>query len=219
MFSRPRFSTVVLDVDSTVAGLEGIDWLAGLRDPEVAVRCAQLTQRAMDGAVALETVYGERLRLIAPTRTEVDRLAQAYVESVAPGCRESTAAVRDGGIRVALISGGLRPALLPLASHLGIPVEDVHAVDVRFSANGSYAGFDATSPLTRNGGKPAILRALTLRRPILAVGDGATDVEMGAVADMFAAFTGFARRELVVRAAAVEFSSFPDMASFVLNRT
>src|SRR5215210_6839294 len=98
MSSSPRFSTVVLDVDSTVAGLEGIDWLAALRGPEMAARCIELTRQAMDGDIALETVYGERLRLIAPTRNEIDRLAQAYVDAAAPGCRETTGALRDAGV-------------------------------------------------------------------------------------------------------------------------
>jgi phosphoserine phosphatase len=217
MSSRRRYSTVVFDVDSTVAGLEGIDWLARLRGPDVAAHCVELTHQAMDGAVPLETVYGERLTLIAPTKNEADRLAQAYVESVAPGCREAMAALRGAGVHVVLISGGLRPALLPLAFHLGVPAEDVHAVEVRFSADGSYAGFDATSPLARNGGKPAVLETLALPRPILAVGDGATDIEMSSVADTFAAFTGFARRESVVRAASIEFLSFPEIATFVLD--
>jgi phosphoserine phosphatase len=217
MFSRPRFSTVVFDVDSTVVELEGIDWLAGLRGPDVAARCVELTRRAMDGTDALEAVYGERLKMIAPTRTEIERLAQAYVVSVAPGCRTVITALRNANVRVLLISGGLRPALLPLAAFLGVPAEDVHAVEVSFSANGAYQGFDATSPLARNGGKPAALKALALPPPVLAVGDGATDVEMTAVVDAFAAFTGFARREAVIRAASIEFSSFPEIAKFVLD--
>ena len=154
---------------------------------------------------------------MAPERREIDRLAEAYVDSIAPGCRETTAALKKAGVRVVLISGGLRPALLRLTAHLAIPVDDVEAVDLRFSANGSYAGFDQASPLTRNGGKPAVLRTRAFPRPILAVGDGATDVEMAVVADVFAAFTGFARREAVVRAAAVELASFGELAAFVLQ--
>ena len=217
MSSRPRFSSVVLDVDSTVAGIEGIDWLADLRGQEVAARCAELTRLAMDGAVPLESVYAERLALIAPGKAEVDRLAEAYIERVAPGCGEAIAALHRADVRVVLVSGGLRPALLPLAAHLGVPAADLHAVDVRFADDGAYAGFDERSPLARGGGKPAIIERLGLPRPSLAIGDGATDVEMGSVVDAFVAFTGFVRREAVVRAARRELATFADVTRFVLE--
>lgn len=217
MSSEPRFATVVLDVDSTVAGVEGIDWLAALRGPEVAARCADLTRRAMEGAIPLESVYGERLRLIAPTTGEVERLAAAYVASIAPGCRETIGAFHAAGVRVLLISGGLRPALLPLSALLEIDAADLHAVDLRFTADGTYAGFDPASPLARGGGKPAVLASLELPRPVLAVGDGMTDVEMKGVVDRFVAFTGFERREAVVSEADGEVESFRGVGELVLG--
>src|SRR5262249_28185501 len=62
------FATVILDVDSTVAGIEGIDWLAQRRGPDVAAKIAQLTDDAMRGTLPLEAVYGARLDAIRPTR-------------------------------------------------------------------------------------------------------------------------------------------------------
>src|SRR5205085_3697398 len=56
-----RFASVVLDVDSTLCGIEGIDVLAMRRGPEVGRRIAEITDRAMRGEIALERVYGERL--------------------------------------------------------------------------------------------------------------------------------------------------------------
>jgi phosphoserine phosphatase len=55
------------------------------------------------------------------------------------------------------------------------------------------------------------LKQLGLRRPVLAVGDGITDVEMKSVAEAFVAFTGFVRREAVVRAAEREIASFEEL--------
>jgi phosphoserine phosphatase len=217
MSSRPRFATVVLDVDSTVAGVEGVDWLAALRGPDVMARCADLTRRAMEGEIPLEAVYEQRLLLISPSAAEIGRLARAYIEAIAPGCREAIAKLQTAGVRVVLISGGLLPAILPLAEFLKVNPSDVHAVGVRFTSGGDYAGFDASSPLSRGGGKPAVLKTLDLRAPVLAVGDGATDVEMKSVVDTFAAFTGFARREAVVRAAAAELSTFAALGEMCLR--
>ena len=80
-----RFSSVVLDVDSTLSAIEGIDWLAARRGPAVERLVAELTDRAMRGEIALDAVYGERLALVRPTRAEIDALAEAYVATMAPG--------------------------------------------------------------------------------------------------------------------------------------
>lgn len=217
MSSSLRFATVVFDVDSTVAGIEGIDWLSQLRGPDVAARCAELTRQAMEGLVQVEAVYGSRLQTIAPSAAEIARLAEAYIAAIAPGCRATVGALRAAGVRVVLISGGFRPALGALASVLGIPLADLHAVGVYFTLDGAYAGFEEQSPLAMNGGKRTVLAALGLPRPVLAVGDGMTDLEMRDAADTFAAFTGFARREQVVRGAATSFATFAEVETFVLG--
>lgn len=214
--ARPRFASVVLDIDSTVAGMEGIDWLAARRGTDVAVRVAGLTDRAMRGEIALERVYGERLALIRPTRLEVEALAQEYVRSVAPGAQELLARCRDAGVRIALVSGGLREAILPLARMLGVPDDHLHAVPVRFDAAGQYAGI-GESPLTTQQGKEVAVRTLALPAPVLAVGDGATDVAMRAVTGTLAAYTGFARRDAVIRAADHEIDSFPRLEALIFG--
>ena len=212
----PRFSSVVLDVDSTVAGIEGIDWLAQRRGPDVAARVTALTDRAMAGEVALDAVYGQRLAMIRPTRDEVSALGAQYVEAMAPGVGEAIARLRAAGVRVVLVSGGLREAILPLARRLGLPDDALHAVGVRFDADGGYAGFDERSPLATQGGKPVVVRALALPGPVLAVGDGSTDLAMRGVADAFAAYTGFVRRDAVAAAADHEIDSFARLRALVL---
>ena len=208
------YRTVILDVDSTVAGIEGIDWLARRRSADLAREVASLTDRAMAGEIALEQVYGERVGRVAPSRDDVAALADAYVAALAPGCADAVRRLRERGARIVLLSGGLREAILPLARTLGVPERDVHAVSMRFDANGGYAGVDA-SPLTTDGGKPAIVRGLALERPVLAVGDGNTDLALRGTVDTFAAFVGFVRREPVVREADVVVESFDDVMRLV----
>ena len=55
------FSSVVLDVDSTLCGIEGIDFLAARRSAEVGAQIARVTERAMQGELPLEEVYGAEL--------------------------------------------------------------------------------------------------------------------------------------------------------------
>lgn len=214
IIAPPR--SLVLDVDSTLAGIEGIDWLAARRGEAVSRRISELTARAMQGGLPLEQVYGARLAEIRPTRDEIEALSRAYVDAVAPGAVETIARLRGAGVHVVLISGGIRRALLGLASLLGIGLGDVHAVSVRFDAIGDYAGYDTASPLTTSEGKRIVVAGLGLEGPIVAVGDGATDVAVRDVVDVFVAYTGFARRESVVSAADAVASSFAELERLVL---
>jgi phosphoserine phosphatase len=214
--SNARFATVVIDVDSTLSGIEGIDWLAARRGRVVERHVAELTDRAMRGQIALDAVYGERMAAVRPTRAEIAALAGAYVEAIAPGAASVVARLHAAGVRVVLVSGGLRQAILPLAATLGIAAGDVHAVDVRLDDDGEYAGFDTESPLATQGGKPLLVSALALPRPLLAVGDGATDAALRSVADAFAAYIGFVRREAVTAVADHQVSSFTQLLELVL---
>lgn len=211
------FHSLVLDVDSTLSGIEGIDWLAARRGDVISRRVADLTQQAMQGGVPLEQVYGLRLAEIRPRREEVDALSRAYVDAVAPGAVETIARIRRSGVQVVLVSGGIRHALIRLSLHLGLGPADLHAVPVRFDALGAYIGFDATSPLTTAKGKRQVVSDLHLDGPIVAVGDGATDLAMRDVVDSFVAYTGFVARPSVVEHADFVATSFADLENFVLG--
>lgn len=212
----------MLDVDSTLSAIEGIDWLAERRSREVSDRVTQLTERAMRGEVPLGQVYAERLDSVLPTRDEIAELGRAYVERLEPGARRSLALLTKAGVRIVVVTAGLYDAILPLAHALGIAAEDVHAVAIRFTDSGEYAGFDAGSPLTRNGGKVTVVRGLDIRRPILAVGDGITDLELRTVdppaVDAFAAYARVVERAGVIAAADHVIRSFDELPAIVLLR-
>jgi phosphoserine phosphatase len=201
MLTNERFATVVLDCDSTLSAVEGIEELAAERRAEVSA----LTEAAMRGAVPLEEVYGRRLELIRPTRARVDALGRLYVKRLVPDAREVVAVLGREGVVVRIVSGGLLPAVRTLARELGVGDDAVAAVDVYFSGDGAYAGFDASSPLARSGGKREVLEAwgAELPRPVLLVGDGATDLEAAPVVDLFVAFAGVVDRPVVTGAADV----------------
>lgn len=203
-----RFASVVLDVDSTLCGVEGIDWLAQRRGTDVADRIRALTDRAMNGEIPLDAVYGDRLALIRPGADDIEALSRVYRQTIAPGAADAIRALLGERVQVALVSGGIRQAIAPLARELGVPV---HAVELRWNDRGEYAGFDERSPLVTQAGKRDAVRALALPRPILAVGDGSTDVAMKEAADRFVAFTGFHRRAQVLAQAHGEVRSFAEL--------
>jgi len=217
----PMYASVVIDVDSTLCGVEGIDFLAARRGPEVTAQVVALTDRAMKGEIPLESIYGHRLTTIRPTRADIDALAAEYERTLAPGAAHAIDAMRAAGTRVVLVSGGIREAIAPLARKLGFDDADLHAVSLRFDGAGHYVDFDESSPLATQPGKPVLVRALMengrLPRPVLAVGDGATDAKLVGVVNRFLAYTGFARRATVVSVAEGEIASFDDLARIVMS--
>jgi phosphoserine phosphatase len=81
---------------------------------------------------------------------------------------------------VALVSGGFRQIIEPIADSLGIPFNHVHANRLLFDQDGNYAGFDDQEFTSRSGGKlEAVkhLRAMHGYKHVVVVGDGATDLE------------------------------------------
>jgi phosphoserine phosphatase len=210
------YASVVLDVDSTLCGIEGIDWLAARRGPAAGAHIAELTDRAMSGDLALDAVYGERLGAVRPTRDDLAALAAAYGSALAPGAENAIARMRAAGRRIVLVSGGIRNAIVPVARRLGIEETDVHAVNVLVDDEGEYETYDAHSPMTTAEGKRSVVAALALPRPLAAVGDGATDLAIRPVADAFFAFTGYVRREPVVAGADAVVESFDQLVELVL---
>ncbi len=157
----------------------------------------------MRGSIALERVYGDRLALAMPTRSAVDALGALYVEHTVPDAAAVVRALQAEGIQVRIMSGGLLPAVLKLAAHVGVAARDVSAVDIRFDANGDYAGYDEASLLARSGGKRTLLEIWRRERngSVMFVGDGVTDLETRDVADVFVAYAGVVERPTVTAAA------------------
>ena len=195
----PTYRTVLFDCDSTLSAIEGID--------ELAVDCrddvARLTDAAMRGEIPLEEVYGRRLRLVQPTRRAIEALAREYVARLVPDAAETIGGLRCAGVDVRIISGGLRPAVLAVATAVGVPATHVAAVDISFDDSGTYAEFDAQSPLAFSGGKRVAIERWHIDRPAMMVGDGTTDLEARPVVDLFVAFAGVVARTNVVQAADV----------------
>lgn len=213
----PRFASIVLDVDSTLCGIEGVDWLAERKDPAMAAEFSALTAAAMAGEIPLESIYAKRMDRIRPGAEDLAALATAYQQAVAPGAPDVLRKLRAAHVELRLVSGGLRRAILPVAADLGFAESELHAVDVMIDVAGQYQDFDRTSPLCTATGKRIVVQRLALQAPMLAVGDGISDAALLGVSDAFAAFTGFVRREPVVALATHECRSFNDLLHLVLS--
>lgn len=213
MGQLPRFACVCFDFDSTLSRLEGIDELAVRAGVESQI--APLTTAAMEGTISIESVYGKRLELIRPDRAAIEWLGRRYMEDVVPGAEATIAAVQRAGTPVYIISGGIRPAILPFAKANGIASQNVYAVDINFSNDGTYEDFEQDSPLTKASGKAVICKMLIDRHgPLVLIGDGVTDVSARSAGAHVIGFGGVAARPSV-RDQADEFVDGPDLTDML----
>ena len=190
------FDVICFDCDSTLSRIEGIDELA--RRNGMFEKVAELTDAAMNGELALEQVYAERLALIKPDKAAIDWLAELYIDEMVDGVAETVKTLQDNNKQIHIISGGLRQSILPLAAHLGIPEEHVHAVDVVFDAEGHYQDFARHSPLAVSGGKARVCRKIRLTNSSLVmIGDGKTDLEAKLAGAFMIGFGGVLKRPIV----------------------
>jgi len=190
------FEVVCFDCDSTLSRVEGIDELA--RRNGLFEQVAALTDAAMNGELALEDVYANRLDLIKPDKAAIDWLAELYIAEMVDGVSDTIKTLQANNKLIHIISGGLRQAILPLAEQLGIPEAHVHAVDVLFDEDGNYQDFARHSPLAVSGGKARICRRLRMHHSSLVmIGDGKTDLEAKLAGAYMIGFGGVVRRPLV----------------------
>ena len=195
------FDLVFFDCDSTLSRVEGIDELA-IR-AGVADELIPLTNAAMKGSIPLQDIYRKRLELIRPDQEALNWLSQRYVDQMVEGATEVVSELMRQGRSVHIVSGGLRQAVLSVGKFLGVPDDQVHAVDVFFDEKGNYAGFDEQSPLARAGGKADICRKVVApnNKSAALIGDGITDLEATEAGVYVIGFGGVARREVVVQGA------------------
>src|SRR5205085_2107895 len=122
--------------DSTLCGIEGIDWLAALRGAAVAAEVARLTDRAMNGEIPLDAVYAERLRIIQPTRSEIGLLSDAYFRALASHAADVITTLGGAGVDVHIVSSGIHQALEPVVAMIENEACQLHAVAIMFDDDG-----------------------------------------------------------------------------------
>ena len=209
---------IIFDCDSTLSSIEGVDELARVAGEEATQEIEKMTAEAMEGKIALESIFAKRLSIIQPTANTVSDVGKLYIETVEPSAKQVIATLKNRGWTPVILSGGYRQAIEPLADYLG--VEFIEAVDLYFNEDGSYRDFDRNYPSTRNGGKPEVVKSLRDKyspSKIVAIGDGVSDLESKSVVDMFIGFGRYAVREKVKQEADYFITDLQEIVSLVEN--
>lgn len=178
-----RKKMLIADMDSTMIDQECIDELAaelGLKD-----QVAAITRRAMNGEIAFEPALEERVALLAGLSTEVVATVIDRRITLASGGTTLVATMNAAGAFTALVSGGFEHFTKPIAARLGFQVQQANRLLV---AEGKLTGA-VGKPILGRAAKAEALRSFAAARDLdasqtIAVGDGANDLDMLAMAGL-----------------------------------
>ncbi len=207
----PYYEHVIFDCDSTLTSIEGIDILADSVGKRWRVEV--LTQAAMDGDIDLEDIYAKRLKAVRPTQRQILDIRRAYKRNTVEDAKELIAALQELNHKVYIISGGLLEPVKEFGVYLGVPKENIRAVDIIYnelsgqwwkSGNEQYMTFDEGA-LTVSDGKAEIVSALLAGQKgrSLLVGDGQSDLLAGRAVNLFVGYGGVKMRESVRKQAPI----------------
>jgi phosphoserine phosphatase len=203
----PHYEHIFFDCDSTLTAVEGIEVLAESVGKRQDVE--ELTRAAMDGRLALEEVYAERLRMLEPTHQQVLEIRRHYKRHIVEDAARVVTALQALGHKVYIISGGLAEPVKEFGVYLGIPRERIRAVDVSYNelsgrwweraANDKLYMTHSEGALTISNGKAQIVRELLgeQRGRSLLIGDGNSDLLAGEAVHLFVGYGGVVVRSIV----------------------
>ena len=181
----PRF-LVVLDVDSTLIENEVIELLAAEAGSLSEVE--DITFKAMNGELDFEESLRARVRTLSGLSESVFGVVGAQV-AVTQGVPELIAGVRGAGGRVGVVSGGFHEILDPIAEQLGLDHWRANRLEI---VDGVLTG-GLSGPIIDAEAKATTLREWAAESSIpmtntVAVGDGANDLTMMAIAGLAVGF-------------------------------
>ena len=208
----PHYEHVFFDCDSTLTTIEGIDVLADYAGKKWRVEV--LTKAAMDGQLDLGEVYGKRLRAVRPTHEQIRSIRQAYKRNIVEDATAVIQTLQSLGHKVYIISGGLEEPVREFGIFLGVPKENIRAVDVDYNQlggnwwetnlphnegdNSKYLTYEEGA-LSISDGKAQIVTELmgNQKGRSLLIGDGNSDLLASKAVDLFVGYGGIEKRERV----------------------
>jgi len=200
---RRGMRLIVMDVDSTLIRDEVIDLLAERAGCAEAV--AKVTEATMRGELDFGASLRERVALLSGLSEDVLGDVRRYLR-LTPGARTLVRTLKRLGYRCGIVSGGFTQIIDPLAAELGIDYVAANVLDI---AGGKLTG-RLSGPVIDRPGKAEALRRFARQAGVplaqtVAIGDGANDLDMIALAGLGVAFNA----KPVVRDAADTALSLP----------
>lgn len=210
---------LLLDFDSTIVSLEGLDELAAMvlaDDPNGAAKAAAIvaiTTKGMEGSIGFAESLQKRLELFAPHRKHVAQLVRRLHGSIDDSFVRESGWLAAHANNIWVISGGFDDWIRPVVTQLGLRADHVIANGLVWGSDGVARSYDTSRHLAQNNGKVHAVRQLGLQGHVVMVGDGMTDyqVRSAGLANTFVAYVAHADRPMVRQAADVIGKSIYDI--------
>lgn len=186
-FSTGQAALFVSDMDSTLISIECIDEIADFANlkPQVAA----ITERAMLGELDFDSSLSERVALLKGL--EVATLEKVYTQKlqVNPGGRDLISFLQQKFVKSAVVSGGFTYFTDRLAKDIGLDHSRANTLAV---SDGRLTG-KTQGPIINARAKADFIHELCEQysigsNQVIAVGDGANDLEMMKVAGLSVAY-------------------------------
>ena len=177
---------IVFDMDSTLIQCEVIDELA--KAAGVGEQVAAITEAAMSGEIPFNESFERRLATLAGLDEQVlADIAQRL--PITEGAERLIANLKRLGYRVGILSGGFTYFAEHLKQHFGLDCVSANQLDI---VDGKLTG-KVKGEIVNGEKKAELLRAMAAElgidmRQTIAVGDGANDLPMLAIAGLGVAF-------------------------------
>ncbi|MEO7713657.1 MAG: hypothetical protein ABIV10_12150 [Gemmatimonadaceae bacterium] len=213
--SAHRPESVVLQVDGTISGVDGLTWLSSRRDAASAAYLVALKKESLEAGWSAAAHARARLAHLRPRRAEVNELGAAYLAALTPGAAAAVQSFRRAGIAVALASEVGAESLFGVATALGVSPDELRAPRLRFDALGAYVGSDLAASDVEVV-EDSEWRASTASRRTVWVGTRRTPVFAPHATDAFIAFSGVVARDGRPDAE-TSVSSFHDLTALLLR--
>lgn len=193
----PRNKKFIIDFDSTFTQVEALDVLGEIslaKDPEKEQKLKaikDITDLGMEGSLNFRESLERRLDILQADKSQIEELITSLKQKVSKSFHRNKEFLQEHADDIIIISNGFKDFITPIVGEYGIPQENVFANEFIYDETGKIIDFDRNSVLSKNGGKPEVIKSLQLEGDIYVIGDGYTDYEIkeSGLANKFYAFT------------------------------
>lgn len=218
-------NSLIFDFDSTLIKVESLELLFEhylLDHPnknQILQQIKSITDQGMSGQIGFHESISRRLQLLKAHHNQITEVAQLIKsQHITRSIFRNKHFFQKHSEHIFVISGGFDELTLPTTRFLGIQDDHVFTNQFTYDTQNLVTGLNINNPLSQNQGKIKQLKLLDLPKPIIAIGDGYTDLELflNHQVDNFILFTENIARSNLINQSPYQSPCFNDLINLNL---